>query len=132
MGRSSPHPTEIVGGIDDPPAEMVMPEAIDDRPPCQDVRAIDDPAGEGPPTASLVIRVSQSELCFQTSDTGKRSGLDGGGGLVDVAATQKMNGARRRRRAKRSVRLKLVGRRVDLLLGRKRRQLALCLFEQHE
>src|SRR5260370_28033234 len=108
MRGSSPHPSEVVGGIDDSPAEMIVPEAIDDRPPGEDVRTIDDPAGEGRSTASFVIRVSQSEFRIQTSDTGEGTGLDGGDGLIDVAATQKMNRSRRRRRTESPIRLKLV------------------------
>ena len=43
--------------FDDPAAKMIMPDAIDDRPPGQWVVAVDDPFGQRRPAAGFIVRM---------------------------------------------------------------------------
>ena len=59
VGRFSSHVPELVGRIDDPPTEVVVPDAIHDRTPCEDVVRIGEPAGQRSSPCPFVGQVFQ-------------------------------------------------------------------------
>ena len=61
MRRQGAVAAEVVGRVDDPAAEVIVPDAIDDRPPGEHVLRAGEPVGQGGPAASLVVGIGQVE-----------------------------------------------------------------------
>ena len=59
--RQRAHPAEVVRRLDDPPAEVVVPDAVDDRPPRQRVPLVDDPLRQRGAALRLVMAFRQVE-----------------------------------------------------------------------
>src|SRR5438132_9573289 len=96
MARQAAHAPQIVRSIDDPLAEVIVPDAIDDAAPGQRVARIGNPFGEGSTAISLALRLKGG---VERGHAFERAGADGLQRLLDVAAPEDEDRRRLLRRA---------------------------------
>ena len=113
-GRGA-HVSEVVGGIHESGAEVILPDAIDDGAPRQHVVAGGDPVGQGGAARAFGFAILQREARRQPGHAGKRSGTDRLAGTFHAAALQHGNRAGLDGEVERALGVKEIGRGVDQL-----------------
>src|ERR1019366_3052986 len=93
MARQVPVAAKVVGRRHQGPAEMILPDAIDDRAPAKRIAGIDDPVSQSDAAESLLFGLG-GEVEFKGLDARSRAGPHFVRGLIDFAALQEVNGAR--------------------------------------
>ena len=99
MRRPGTVAAEVVGSLDDPAAEMVVPHAIGDRSPGEHVLRAREPVGQRGPPAALVVGMGQDETGRQARKARQAPRTDGLAGLLDVSPPQHGDGPRGVRQA---------------------------------
>src|SRR5262245_7469733 len=72
--RQRPHPTEVVGRIDNAAAEVILPDAVGDAPPGERIGWIAEPFGEGSPASAIIIVLSRDQTWSRFSGSKFASG----------------------------------------------------------
>ena len=121
VARGAPHPAEVVGRVDQPPAEVREPGAVDDRPPGQRVLRVGDPSGQGGASRPFVGQSRTGRRALRR--TPRAPGTASVAGLADVASLQDEDRPRRRGRLVGAVGGEVARGGVDEPRGGKRREL---------
>ena len=83
----TPHAAKVVGSVDDPLAEVMVPHAVHDRPPRERVLRIGDPASQRRAAGRLQLRMWQLESRVETGHAVECAGERFADWLRDFAAT---------------------------------------------
>ena len=78
------HPAEVVGRGHDPPAEVILPDPVDDRPPGQGVARVGEPARQGRAAVALGV-AGGARTCRGSRQADDGAGADLRAGVADIA-----------------------------------------------
>src|SRR5262249_37529336 len=68
-------PAKVIGRIDNSPAEMMMPDPIDDRSPREGVAVVGNPFGQLGSSPAFIFRIERSEIRIESGNTSQSTGL---------------------------------------------------------
>ena len=93
VGGEVAHVAEVVRGIDEAAAEVVVPDAVDDAAPGEGVLGVGDPVGEGGAAGAFGGVWGEVEAGGKGGDAGDGAGGGGASWFADIAAGKDGDGA---------------------------------------
>src|SRR5262245_34950065 len=92
VSGSSCHVAEIVGRVHESAAEMIMPYAVDDVAPRQDVSIVGEPIRQRGAALAFVAFIGKEKIARQIGDAMKRARRDDFAWAIQVTTDEDVNG----------------------------------------